>query len=549
MAKNDAPVVQIDAGRLRGAWKSKGGVAVFRGVPYAAPPVGARRWKAPEPVVAWDGIRSATKDGPIALQRATLIEDFLDAVLSGQGWSAPRVAAMRTLVARAPRPRQSEDCLTLAVRTPSVDPQSKLPVMVWFHGGDHQDGAGSEPYYASNALAELGVVSVAINYRLGLMGYYAHPELMAESARGVAGNYGTLDQIAALEWVRDNIAAFGGDPDNVTIFGESAGGESVVHMMTSPLATGLFHRAIAQSAANARQMLRLDEPFEDQDPATQTSLAFADALAIRGPDQLSRLRELSADALMALVRSAPRLGDHYPCIDGHVLPESPLAAFAGGRQAGVPLIVGTNADEGSIIQPTLGATMIDFRYRPEPEGALQPEMIAAFGDDLDRLVGVYPGLDRGESAARVEFCGDHMFGGRAYWYARHHHAHGHPTWLYLFARTPPSAKQTAGAFHAAELPFVHGSSVPILPLTADDKQLGATMRDYWTSLARSGDPNAGGRAAVPWPRFDDAAPAWMRFDHDLRSEPVDRVERYEVLNARTARLVADMAELDRSVVG
>ncbi len=549
MAKNEAPVVSTRAGRVRGAWKAKGAVAVFRGVPYAAPPVGPLRWRPPAPAEAWDDVRPAVKDGPTALQRATLMEEFLDAVLRGQGWSAPRVAALRTLAARAPRPAASEDCLSLTVRTPSPDASAKLPVMVWIHGGDHQDGAGSEPYYASNALAQLGVVTVTINYRLGLMGYFAHPELLAESERGLAGNYGTLDQIAALEWVRDNIAAFGGDPDNVTIFGESAGGESVMHLMTSPLANGLFHRAIAQSAANSGQMVRLREPFLDRDAAIETSAAFADALGVRGTGQLVRLRAMPADALMALARSAPRLGDHFPCIDGYALPESPLAAFAGGRQADVPLIVGSNADEGSIIQPVLGGTMVDYRYRPEPADAIQPEMADAFGDDLPRLLELYPGLDRGDARARIEFSGDHMFGGRAYWYARHHRAAGRPTWLYLFARTPPSPKQTAGAFHAAELPFVHGSNVPILPLTADDKQLGATMRGYWTSFARSGDPNSTSGAAVDWPAFDADTPIWMRFDHDLRSEPVDRVDRYEVLNARTARLVAEMASLDRMPVG
>ena len=426
--KRDAPIVEIAQGSLRGAWKAKDEIAVIRGVPFAAPPVGERRWRPPAPAEPWDGVRDALRDSPIAFQREAQIHRFMDALFAGQGWSAPRVAAIKALAAKAPTPVQSEDCLYLTVRTPSIDRSAKLPVMVWIHGGDHQDGAGSEVFYASNALAQHGVVTVSINYRLGILGYFAHPELSVESEHGVAGNFGTLDQIAALEWVRDNIGAFGGDADNVTIFGESAGGESVLHMMTSPLARGLFHRAIAQSPANGGQMIHLRQPFLDYDSAEQTGLDVARALGIVGPGQLDRLRALPPDDLKALAQAAPRLGDHYPVIDGHVLPESPLAAFAGGRQAPVPFVVGTNADEGSLISPAMGWVMVEYRHRPLPENGLQPEIAAAFGDDTPRLLELYPGLDRRDPAAEIAFNGDHMFGGRAYWCARRHHAAGHPTW-------------------------------------------------------------------------------------------------------------------------
>lgn len=542
-SRNEAPVVETRSGRLRGSWKNKGAVAVFRGIPYAAPPVGRGRWSPPEPVPAWGGVRDALKDGPIAIQRQTMIETFMDGLVRGQGWSRSRVAATKGLIAVAPRPKQDEDCLYLTVRTPQLDPAAALPVMVWIHGGDHQDGSSIDPYYTSNALAGHGVVAVAINYRLGLMGYFAHPELADESDHGVSGNYGTLDQIAALEWVRDNIAAFGGDPSNVTVFGESAGGESVLHLMTSPLADGLFHRAVAQSPGSTGQMIHLREPFLDYDSAETTSLAFARALGLTGPGQVERLRRVSTNALYALVRSAPRLGDHFPTIDGHVLPESPLAAFAHGRQAQVPLLIGTNADEGTLILPTLrSAPMVEYRYRPRNPGRLQDEIAAAFGDDLPRLLELYPGLDRGDTAAGIEFCGDHLFGARAYWYARHHHAAGQPTWLYLFTRTPPSPGQTAGAFHAAEIPFVHGSNVPIFPMTDADKRLAVDMQRYWTAFARTGNPN-GPRTAPAWPSFTPDDPMWMRLDHTVRPEPVDRVDRYEILNARTARLIEEMAAL------
>ena len=366
MARGERPEVEVEQGRLAGRWKARNTVAVFRGVPFAAPPVGDRRWRPPESASPWSGTRDAAKDGPMAIQRAADLELFLHHLLTGQGWSRPRVAALEALLPRLPQPPQSEDCLYLTVRTPAVDPGARLPVMVWIHGGDHQDGSGADVYYAANALAGHGVVTVSINYRLGVLGYLAHPELIDESEHGVAGNYGTLDQIAALEWVRDNIAGFGGDPGNVTIFGESAGGESVIHLMTSPLARGLFHRAVAQSPANGGQMVHLGRPFLSHDAATERSLRFAAGLGVSGIDQLPRLRALSVDRLYELARIDRELGNHYPVVDGHVLPQSPFAAFADGRQAPVPLLIGSNADEGTLIRPVMEAPMIDFRHRPVP---------------------------------------------------------------------------------------------------------------------------------------------------------------------------------------
>ena len=537
--RKEGPEVTTTAGQLQGSWKDKGSIAVFKGVPYAAPPTGQNRWRPPAPVTPWSGVRNATKDGPSAIQRAAMFDVFIDELVRGQGWNPARTAAMKTLFTKAPKPKESEDCLHLTVRTPQLGKQAKLPVMVWIHGGDHSDGASSEPFYASTALAQQGVVTVLINYRLGLMGYFAHPELAVESDLSIAGNYGTLDQIAALEWVRDNIDNFGGDPDNVTIFGESAGGESVLHLMTTPLARGLFHRALPQSPANSCQMMHLRRPFLNYESAEDRSATFANALGITGPNQIERLRATSTDDLYDLVRAAPRLGDHYPVIDGHVIPESPLSAFEGGRQAPVPLIVGSNANEGTLIGPALDAVMVEYRHQPIPTAGIQPEMAEAFGDDLDRLIEIYPGLDRRNKQAEIDFIGDHMFGGRAYWYARNHAAAGHPTWLYMFSRTPPSPTQTGGAYHAAELPFVHGSNVPVLPLTSEDKVLAGQMQQYWTSFAKAGDPNVAGRTT--WPGFDEADPQWINFNHRIEVEPVSRREQYEIFNARTARLVDEMS--------
>ncbi|MEM9562872.1 MAG: carboxylesterase family protein [Actinomycetota bacterium] len=553
MAERTHPEVDVEQGRLVGRWRPRSlpgrrsaePVAVFRGVPFAAPPVGDRRWRPPAPAEPWSGARQATKDGPMAIQMATGIEEFLGGLLDGQGWRRPRAAVLQRLLTRLPQPAQSEDCLYLTVRSPSLDPAAKLPVMVWIHGGDHQDGSGTDVYYAANALPARGVVTVSINYRLGVLGFLAHPELLDESPDGVAGNYGLLDQVAALEWVRDNIAGFGGDPDNVTIFGESAGGESVLHLMTSPRARGLFHRAIPQSAGSGGQMIHLDRPFDARRSGTDLAVAYAEALGVTGDDQLPRLRAMSADRLYEVARAEREIGAHYAVIDGEVLPESPLAAFAGGRQAPVPMVIGSNADEGTLLRGVMGAPMVDYQHRPVPAGRLQPEIAEAFGTDLDRLLAIYPGLDRADTAAEIDFLGDHLFGARAYHYARHHHAAGHPTHLYLFARTPKSPRQTAGAFHAAEIPFVHGSRVPIFPMTAADKALSATMMGYWTGFARTGDPNGPDASTVGdrpvWSPFDQGDPRWMFFDHRPTMAPVDRLDQYEIFNARTDRLVAEMA--------
>ncbi len=478
----------------------------------------------------------------MAVQRAVDLDLFMHELLTGQGWGRIRVGLIKLLAKYLPQPEQDEDCLYLTVRSPDLNPAAKLPVMVWIHGGDHQDGSGSDPFYNSNALAATGVVTVSINYRLGVMGYLAHPELVEESDYGLAGNYGTMDQIAALEWVRDNIAAFGGNPDNVTIFGESAGGESVMHLMTTPLARGLFHRAIPQSPANGGQMVHLDKQFHRIDSGLEIGLRFAAELGLTGPDQLPRLRAMSPDQLYGVARADRQLGNHYPVIDGHYLPVSPFVAFAAGRQAPVPLLIGSNADEGTLIRPVLGAPMVDFRHLPVPRSGLQPEIATAFGGDLRRLLNLYPGLDEQDPAAETRFMGDHMFGAQAYYYARRHASAGHPAFLYHFSRIPKSPRQTAGAYHTAELPFVHGSKVPIFPMTQQDKQLSSQMIGYWTDFAKIGEPN-GTPGRAPFPRFNGDDPHWLRLDHTVTSERVDRRARYEIFNARTDRLVTDMAAL------
>ena len=226
------PVVETANGQVRGRLRSKGTIAMHAGIPYAAPPVGDLRWRPPQPPTTWSKIRDCTKPGPAAFQRAAGFEEFFEALAGGLGLSAARQRALETAI-KVVRSNQSEDCLTLNVRAPAE--AEGLPVMVWIHGGDHTDGHGADPiYHSSDSLPQRGCVLVTINYRLGLFGFLAHPDLSAESETSTSGNYGLLDQIAALEWVRDNIESFGGDPNRVTIFGESAGGQAVLNLMTTP---------------------------------------------------------------------------------------------------------------------------------------------------------------------------------------------------------------------------------------------------------------------------------------------------------------------------
>jgi len=302
MAMSKTPPITISTGQLSGHYEAGGQIAVFKGVPYARPPIGELRWRPPQPALPWQGVHKADTFKPVAFQLEAGYGSFIHALIEGQGFSKLKTSLLEIFLLTLARPKASEDCLYLNIRTPLIDSQARLPVMLWIHGGDHQDGAGSDIPYQTNALPQQGVVLVTINYRLGLLGFFAHPELSQESGRDVSGNYGTLDQIAALRWVGENISAFGGDPKNITIFGESAGGESVAQLMTSPLSRGLFQRAIIQSAANGGQMLLLKQPFLTRPSAEQAGKDFADKLVGFGKNQVARLRQIPARQLYQFLR-------------------------------------------------------------------------------------------------------------------------------------------------------------------------------------------------------------------------------------------------------
>ncbi|MEP4649229.1 MAG: carboxylesterase family protein [Ilumatobacter sp.] len=504
-------------GRVRGAAQEAGRVAVYKGVPYAAPPIGDRRWKPPVAAEPWSGVRDCRRFGPSAHQRVAGFEEFFDGLVRGLGLGVVRRTVLGAAIKLAPT-KQSEDCLTLNIRTPTH--ASGLPVMVWIHGGDHTDGSGSEPMYQSNVFPERGCVLVTINYRLGLFGFFAHPELSAESDEGVSSNYGLLDQIAALEWVRDNIANFGGDPGSVTIFGESAGGEAVLNLMTSPRARGLFQRAIAQSPSDSGRWLHLDRPAVDFDPAVDAGRRFADAAVGAGGGQVERLRAMDPEALSDLYRERADLGRYfYPVVDGVVLPTAPMNAFSAGAQADVPLLIGYNSDEGSLLATFMHPAGAEFEAPADGASVGRPQIRAAFersyptGEHVDRLFAEYPGLAAGEFEASSRHAGDHMFGVHVDHASRCHAAQGHPVYRYHFRAVPASKRQTAGAFHAAEVLYVFDTSFPLVPAAEDAHLLVRDMGDRWFAFAATGVPDAPGREH--WPAYDVDDPRHMVFDRPI----------------------------------
>ena len=534
----NAPIVKTKKGKVEGKWDSNVSIASFKGVPYAKPPIGALRWKAPQALQSWEGIKKTVKFKSFAWQQEIFIEQFLSALVEGQGWSWFRRFWVNTLLKILPKPKQSEDCLYLNIKTPSLDSTKGLPVMIWIHGGDHQDGSAAEPFYDGTAIPKKGVVYVSINYRLGLFGYFAHPELTEESEHKVSGNYGTLDQIAALEWVQENISVFGGDPNNVTIFGESAGGESVAHMMTSPLAKGLFHKAILQSPANGGQMMHLSNAFMHHDSAESQGEQFAAAADITGEHQLAKLRNMSAEQIMKILRSQEEHNAFYPVIDGYVIPQSPFLAFQEGNQAKVPVLLGSNADEGTLIYPIFETPFAEYRYDSLANDKLPEKFYEEFPETSDQIISLYPGIEYRDQKAEVDLLGDSMFGSKVRHYAECA-SKTQEVYFYFFKRVPLSSSQTSGAGHAAELPFVHGTSTPLLPMSHEDKKLSSVMVDYWTQFAKTGNPNGSGHPE--WPTFINSNPMNMSFDRNkVEMTKVEREEKYQLLNERLKKQIENL---------
>lgn len=459
-SRTHAPDVQVRVreGQLRGRRTSGG--AAFLGIPYAAPPVGPLRWRPPQPASAWKGVRDAFAFGP----------DFPQA-------PSPRHRA----------PRQDEDCLYLNVWTPEPDAGAKLPVLVWLHGGGFLAGSGSDIGCDGSTLAAEGAVVVTLNYRSGLFGFLAHPALSRESEHGVSGNYGLLDQMAALRWVRDNIEAFGGDPARVTAFGTSAGSASLALLLTSPQAGGLFQRAILQSPGTARPLATLEQA-QDAGRGLGNDLAVLRALTAR---EVLERTSLLASRVRRL--TTPRV--LRPISDGWLLPEDDRTALLRGRLHAMPLIVGNNADEGTALtRPWPIDTLAAWRGQVEVN----------FGTAAREAAALYHAGSDAEARTRVaEMFADTQFnyGGRLLAQCM---AKLQPrTWKYLFLRRRP--RQCAGPQHGDEGGHVFGTFAAVAPGEQPDyddvdQRLSAAMRRYWVNFAATGNPNAPG--LPEWPAYD-----------------------------------------------
>ncbi|WP_409432446.1 carboxylesterase/lipase family protein [Litorimonas sp. RW-G-Af-16] len=510
-------------GPVQGVTTEDAGIYNFKGVPFAAPPVGDLRWAAPTSAPKWTNTRAADTFGNRCMQPTGSEGGFLTRMIEGHGLGAVKnFLIKRAVAAQKPAP-MSEDCLYLNVRTGNLNGEAPQPVMVWIHGGGHQFGSADTNYYQSNGLAEKGVVLVTINYRLGVFGYMAHPALSASDPNGVSGNYGTLDQIAALEWVRDNISAYGGDPDNVTIFGESAGGWSVTEMMASPLAEGLFDKAIAQSGASTYHLGQMDGVGLGWPSGYATGRLVAGALGLSDPTA-EDLRAVPAETMMAKLPPTAEEGFHH-IRDGYVFPENVGLAFRDGTFASVPLMTGYNADEGSLFfsdDPQPSVWLSDLA--PADRETLINKLSAAFPTQAGQIVDLYD-LDTDFMTGGEAMMGDEIFGVNIRYIAEQNETAGSDTYVYHFSRVPPSDTQTLGAFHAAEIPFVFDSSEPILGLSEDDEALTEIMLTYWTNFARTGNPN------------DAKLPNW----------PIYKGENWMHLSGNTGRALAQ-AETDIRVV-
>ena len=527
-------VVETNKGPVGGL--DLGDAKVFRGIPYATPPLGELRWRAPAPIPAWQETLDATEFGPACWQDNSAGNSvFLSKMLQGSGMPA-HGQWLITQFSGFAETTMSEDCLTLNVTVPTDTTRSDqpLPVMFWIHGGGHQYGSGGG-IYESPSLANQGVILVSINYRLGLYGFLAHPELANEDPNGSTGNYGTLDQIAALQWVRDNIERFGGDPDNVTIFGESAGGHSVGQLMASPLTRGLFHRAIAQSGSGFQQFQTTDQSLETIS-GFQAGRRLADMMGVSREQEILALRQLDTDALRPAAVSPELNATFHPQVDGYVLPEPTALTFARGKQAGVPLMVGSNADEGSLLyyfglSPVDGGPFI----QPSDMNDWQQLLQTNFLDQAENVALQYPVDNAGDVVTNAStMMGDTWFGRHAYYMAERQRAIGAPAYLYFFERTPPSAEQTIGAGHAQELFPLFQSWLPFWPRDQRDDDLEEEMQRYWTRFARSGNPN---QAHLPqWPVFDPMKAEEMAFANDRSyARNVLRKARYDAMRDQQSR--------------
>lgn len=489
------PVVHTTDGLLRGV-TLQSGVRSFRGIPFAAPPVRELRWKPPQPAHRWQGVRPADRFADQCMQARV----YADMMFRNAG--------------------TSEDCLYLNVWTPAdARPNAGLPVLVYFFGGGFTAGDGSEFRYDGESLAKRGIVVVTLSYRLGIFGFFSHPELTAESSAGASGNYGLMDQTAALRWVRSNIAAFGGDPKRVTIGGESAGSISVSAQIASPVAHGLFARAIGESGA----LFSLMGPMATRAQAEQNGVRFAEAV---GAPSIASLRALSASELLEMSsrRGMPRFGAN---VDGYFFPESPSEIYSSGKQAHVPLLAGWNSEESSWRSLT--------SQPPTPDSA-RAVLARIFGDRASDAAQHYPvGTAEEATQSLIDLASDRFIAYSTWkWLDVHGSTSQQPVYRYFFAKPRPGQH---GAVHSAEIEYALGNlgTNKVYPWTAEDEKVSATMETYFEHFIKTGDPNADGLPMWPVGTPDASGEVRrLRIEVDSRAEAEPRA-RYKFLEQTLAR--------------
>ncbi len=480
--------VQTASGRVQGAEVDDGrgpagDVLVFRGIPYAAPPVGDLRWRPPQPPASWEGVRAAHESGAPCWQPITP-----DTSIYSRG-----------------EMDRSEDCLYLDLWTGADSgADAPRPVMVWFHGGSHETGHGSSLTFDGAALARKGVVLVSINYRLGSFGFLAHAGLSAESEHGSSGNYGLLDKIAALEWVQKNAAAFGGDPERVLIFGQSAGSMSVCSLVASPLAAGLFHRAVGQSAGCFTPLPTLGQA-EERGELLAAELGVGEGSK---EDAIAELRTAPADDVLAAAERSGWSAGSKTVVDGWYLPDQPSAIYARGEHNRVPMIVGFMGDESSAL----------FAPGPPLEQAeLERQLEEDYGDAAEDLLAAYAAeAEQGPGAVPTLITSDTIFGWGSRTWVRRAAAAGGDAYLYFFGHAPPvfrlylpdrsdlggeGGPRRLGAYHSGDLAYVFGNT-DLVGINWEDRdhEIADLLSSYWTNFAKTGDPN--GEGLPEWPRYE-----------------------------------------------
>ncbi|CAM4213290.1 carboxylesterase family protein [Cytophagaceae bacterium 50C-KIRBA] len=472
--------IKLTSGYIQGK-SEKSGIKSFKGIPFAAPPIGNLRWKAPQPVAAWEGVKSCQAFGPSAIQ------------------APPAPFYMWSEEFLIPKEPISEDCLYLNVWTDAQKTIDKKPVMVWIHGGGFSSGGGSVPIYDGEKLAAQGVVYVSINYRVGIFGFFAHPELSKESPLHASGNYGLLDQIEALKWVKQHIAQFGGDPNNVTIAGQSAGSMAVVSLVASPLAKGLFHKAIAESGAgllprnplvSKQALVGLTESEEQGKKAMETI----------GLQTLDQMRAMPAEELRKKVSSRSGV-----IVDGYFMPESIERIFNEKKQNKVPLLTGWNEDEGLVMGPYKKAE------------AFKADIEKQYGNYASELLKFYPANNDSIAVnSQNRLSRDVIFGAPNFILANLHSDQGHPVYVYRFSRVVPAYGEYKKfkAFHTGEVPYALNTLHLVnRPWEKEDLALANTMSSYWVNFAKLGNPNAKGLPT--WPAFNSSSLEIIKLDKQV----------------------------------